>query len=69
MKAVNVNVLLQFDHFEDEGEVTEGKVKMFINILNQTLSSIHADSQPELVFNDESTIQVIQLDEEEDENF
>ena len=63
MKIVNVKLLLQFDHFDDEGEVTREMVESYVNIVNETLSTMHSSSQPHLFVNDETEIVVIEVDE------
>ena len=64
MKPVNVkNITLQFDTTE---EVDEGLVETMIELVNATLSDVHSFSQPQIIQQDDTTIQVIDLLDNED---
>jgi hypothetical protein len=65
MKIVNAKLLLQFDHFGDEGEVTKEMVQTYVQIINETLSMMHRDSQPQLFVNDDTEIIVVEVDDED----
>lgn len=65
MKIVNAKLLLQFDHFGDEGEVTREMVQTYVHLINETLSTMHNSSQPQLFMNDETEITVAEVDDED----
>ena len=63
MKPINVkNITLQFDSSE---AVTEGLIETMIELVNATLSDVHSFSQPQIIMQDDTTIEVIDLEDNE----
>jgi len=68
MNVVNVKLMLQFDHFSDEGEVTREMVKTYVELINTTLGQMHNNSQPQLFFNqDEDDVIVVDWQDDEED--
>lgn len=62
MKPVNVrNITLQFDSSED---VTEEVVNKIIELVNNTLSDANHFEEPQIIKQNDTTIQVIDLKDE-----
>jgi hypothetical protein len=64
MKIVTVkNLTLQYDN---EDEVIKEQVDAFIDLLNETMSTMYTHSQPAIVKQDDTEIFVIDFEEDED---
>lgn len=60
MKPVNITkVTLQFD--TSRKDITIEDVKLYINLFNKTLSKEYNSLQPQIILNENSVVQVIEL--------
>ena len=60
MKPVNITkVTLQFD--TSRKDITSEDVKLYINLFNKTLSKEYNSLQPQIILNENSVVQVIEL--------